>query len=104
VVFFEYALDVAEACRARGIATVAVTTGEICPEPRREFFATTHEADFGWLRQKSYREAKERSALERLLGAALRGGELREATSADSPADEGWTAVTKSFPVRRGQG
>ena len=39
VIFLEYAVDVAEACRSRGIATVAVTAGEICPEPRIEFFA-----------------------------------------------------------------
>ena len=39
VVFLEYAVDVAAACRARGIATVAVTAGEICAEPRRELFA-----------------------------------------------------------------
>ncbi|RMH21824.1 MAG: AmmeMemoRadiSam system radical SAM enzyme [Acidobacteria bacterium] len=38
VIFLEYAVDVAAACRARGIHTVAVTAGEICPEPRREFF------------------------------------------------------------------
>jgi pyruvate formate lyase activating enzyme len=34
----EYAIDVAKACRARGILTVAVTAGEICDEPRREFY------------------------------------------------------------------
>jgi len=39
VIFFEYALDVAEACRARGVKNVAVTAGWIKPEPRREFFA-----------------------------------------------------------------
>lgn len=39
VIFLEYAVDVAHACRARGIRTVAVTAGEICAEPRREFFA-----------------------------------------------------------------
>jgi pyruvate formate lyase activating enzyme len=39
VIFLEYAVDVARACHERGIATVAVTAGEICPEPRREFFA-----------------------------------------------------------------
>jgi pyruvate formate lyase activating enzyme len=38
VIFLEYAVDVAEACREVGIKTVAVTAGEICPEPRREFF------------------------------------------------------------------
>lgn len=37
-IFLEYAVDVAGACRARGIKTVAVTAGYICPEPRREFF------------------------------------------------------------------
>jgi len=39
VIFLEYAIDVARACHEMGIATVAVTAGEICPEPRREFFA-----------------------------------------------------------------
>jgi pyruvate formate lyase activating enzyme len=38
VIFMEYAIDVAEACHHHGIKTVAVTAGEICPEPRREFF------------------------------------------------------------------
>lgn len=38
VIFMEYAIDVAIACRAAGIRTVAVTAGEICPEPRAEFF------------------------------------------------------------------
>ncbi len=38
VIFLEYAIDVAQACRARGIRTVAVTAGEICPEPRIELF------------------------------------------------------------------
>jgi pyruvate formate lyase activating enzyme len=39
VIFHEYAVDVAKACHEKGIKTVAVTAGEICPEPRREFFA-----------------------------------------------------------------
>ena len=38
VIFLEYAVDVAQACRARGIKTVAVSAGYITPEPRREFF------------------------------------------------------------------
>lgn len=38
VVFLEYAIDVAEACHERGIRTVAVTNGYICPEPRAELF------------------------------------------------------------------
>lgn len=39
VIFAEYALDVADACHARGIKTVAVTAGYIHEAPRREFFA-----------------------------------------------------------------
>ena len=38
VIFLEYAVDVAAACRARGIRTVAVTAGEICEAPRETFF------------------------------------------------------------------
>ncbi|MCC7345253.1 MAG: AmmeMemoRadiSam system radical SAM enzyme [Deltaproteobacteria bacterium] len=38
VIFMEYAIDVAQACRERGIKAVAVTAGEICPEPREEFY------------------------------------------------------------------
>nr|WP_041806420.1 AmmeMemoRadiSam system radical SAM enzyme [Rhodothermus marinus] len=39
VIFHEYALDVARACHERGIRTVAVTAGYVCPEPRAEFYA-----------------------------------------------------------------
>ena len=39
VIFLEYAVDVADACRARGIAAVAVTAGYVCAEPRAELFA-----------------------------------------------------------------
>jgi pyruvate formate lyase activating enzyme len=38
VIFLEYAVDVAQACHERGIRTVAVTAGEICAEPRVEFY------------------------------------------------------------------
>jgi pyruvate formate lyase activating enzyme len=38
VIFLEYAVDVAQACRERGIKTVAVSAGYICAEPRVEFF------------------------------------------------------------------
>jgi pyruvate formate lyase activating enzyme len=37
-VFMEYAIDVAKAARARGVRSVAVTAGYMCPEPRAEFF------------------------------------------------------------------
>ena len=39
VIFMEYAMDTAVACRALNIKTVAVTAGYICDEPRREFFS-----------------------------------------------------------------
>ena len=39
VVFLEYAVDVADACRERGIKAVAVTAGYVCAEPRAELFA-----------------------------------------------------------------
>jgi pyruvate formate lyase activating enzyme len=39
VIFLEYALDVADACHAVGIQTVAVTAGYIHEAPRREMFA-----------------------------------------------------------------
>ena len=39
VIFLEYAVDVAKACKERGIKSVAVTAGYISPEPRKEFFA-----------------------------------------------------------------
>jgi len=38
VIFHEYAIDTAQACRAQGIHTVAVTAGYVCEEPRREFY------------------------------------------------------------------
>src|SRR5206468_10161481 len=38
VIFHEYAIDVAAACRDRGIKTVAVTAGAVCAEPRAEFY------------------------------------------------------------------
>ncbi|MCR4415550.1 MAG: AmmeMemoRadiSam system radical SAM enzyme [Thermoguttaceae bacterium] len=38
VIFLEYAVDVAEACHQRGIKTVAVTAGEMCPKPRERFY------------------------------------------------------------------
>ncbi len=38
VIFLEYAVDVAQACHEIGIKAVAVTAGEICPEPRADFF------------------------------------------------------------------
>ena len=45
MIFLEYALDTAAACRARGIRNLAVTAGYVCEEPRREFFAAMDAAN-----------------------------------------------------------
>jgi pyruvate formate lyase activating enzyme len=45
VVFLEYAVATAEACRAEGIRSVAVTAGYVLPEPRRELFAAMDAAN-----------------------------------------------------------
>jgi pyruvate formate lyase activating enzyme len=39
VIFMEYAIDVAKACHAMGVKTVAVTAGYMCDAPRRDFYA-----------------------------------------------------------------
>ena len=39
VIFAEYAMDTADACRALGVRTVAVTAGYVHDAPRRELFA-----------------------------------------------------------------
>jgi pyruvate formate lyase activating enzyme len=39
VIFAEYAMDIADACRERGVRTVAVTAGYMHDAPRREFYA-----------------------------------------------------------------
>jgi len=38
VIFHEYAVDVASACREAGVLSVAVTAGYVCAEPREEFY------------------------------------------------------------------
>jgi pyruvate formate lyase activating enzyme len=45
VIFMEYALDTAEACRARGVKNVAVTAGFVCEEPRKRLFAAMDAAN-----------------------------------------------------------
>ena len=45
VIFAEYAIDTATACREAGIAAVAVTAGYIDPEPRRDFYAVMDAAN-----------------------------------------------------------
>ncbi len=45
VIFLEYAVDVAAACRAADVRAVAVTAGYVDPEPRAEFFAAMDAAN-----------------------------------------------------------
>ncbi|MFQ5733383.1 MAG: AmmeMemoRadiSam system radical SAM enzyme [Planctomycetaceae bacterium] len=58
VIFLEYAVDVARACRERGVKTVAVTAGEICDAARAEFFAHMDAAnvDLKAFTERFYRE------------------------------------------------
>ena len=45
VIFLEYAIDVALACREVGVRTVAVSAGYVCDEPRRELFSVVDAAN-----------------------------------------------------------
>lgn len=45
VIFLEYAVDVAHACRAQGIRSVAVTAGYVSPPAAREFFGAMDAAN-----------------------------------------------------------
>jgi pyruvate formate lyase activating enzyme len=58
VVFHEYAIDVADACRAVGLKAVAVTAGEVCPAPRAEFYRHMDAAnvDLKAFSERFYRE------------------------------------------------
>ncbi len=58
VIFLEYAVDVAQACRERGIKMVAVTAGYICEEPRVEFYQHMDAAnvDLKAFTEKFYKE------------------------------------------------
>src|SRR5687767_12080654 len=58
VVFHEYAMDVADACRALGLKAVAVTAGEICPAPRAQLFRHMDAAnvDLKAFSERFYRE------------------------------------------------
>ncbi|HWI64360.1 MAG TPA: AmmeMemoRadiSam system radical SAM enzyme [Symbiobacteriaceae bacterium] len=65
VIFHEYAIDVAQACRAAGVKAVAVTAGYVCPEPRAEFYQHMDAANVDL---KGFTE----SFYERICGAQLR--------------------------------
>jgi pyruvate formate lyase activating enzyme len=58
IIFHEYAVDIARECHALGVKTVAVTAGEICPEPREEFFRHMDAAnvDLKAFTERFYRE------------------------------------------------
>jgi pyruvate formate lyase activating enzyme len=45
VIFAEYAIDAAKACRERGLKSVAVTAGYIAPEARRDFYSAMDAAN-----------------------------------------------------------
>ena len=57
VIFLEYAVDVAAACREAGIYSVAVSAGYVAAEPRRELFAAMDAAniDLKAFSEKFYR-------------------------------------------------
>jgi pyruvate formate lyase activating enzyme len=58
VVFHEYAIDVAQACRERGIRSVAVTAGYVNAAPRAEFYGHMDAAnvDLKAFSERFYRE------------------------------------------------
>ncbi|MBL0174145.1 MAG: AmmeMemoRadiSam system radical SAM enzyme [Ignavibacteria bacterium] len=66
VIFMEYAVDVALACHASGIRTVAVTAGAINPKPRAEFFRHIDAANVDL---KAFSEGFYRSVCGAQLGA-----------------------------------
>ncbi len=65
VIFAEYAIDTAVACRERGVASVAVTAGYVSPETRREFFSVMDAANVDL---KGFTDA----FYEKITGAKLR--------------------------------
>ncbi|MEW6474037.1 MAG: AmmeMemoRadiSam system radical SAM enzyme [Actinomycetota bacterium] len=68
VIFHEYAIDVADACRAAGLKAVAVTAGYVCPEPRAEFYAHMDAANVDL---KAFSEEFYRHTCAGQLGAVL---------------------------------
>ena len=56
VIFLEYAVDVAQACRERGVKTVAVSAGYICPEPRVELFRHMDAANIDLKAESFYKQ------------------------------------------------
>ena len=72
VIFLEYAVDIAQACRDSGVHPVAVTAGYILPEAREEFFRNMDAAnvDLKAFSEKFYKKicgGKLAAVLETLL-------------------------------------
>jgi pyruvate formate lyase activating enzyme len=67
-IFAEYAMDIADACHAHGIATVAVTAGYIHAEPRAELYAKMDAANVDL---KGFSEEFYRKLTGARLGAVL---------------------------------
>jgi hypothetical protein len=65
-----------------------------------KLFATTSETDFGGLEQPSVRSARD-APLERLFDLAWRGTGMRDARPNTLSVDADWTAVERSFVVKR---
>ena len=68
VIFMEYAMDVADACREQGVKSVAVTAGYICSEPRAEFYRHMDAANVDL---KAFTESFYRKICGAELGAVL---------------------------------
>jgi pyruvate formate lyase activating enzyme len=68
VIFMEYAMDVADAGRERGIKSVAVTAGYMTPAPRAEFYAHMDAANVDL---KAFTESFYRKVCGGELGAVL---------------------------------
>jgi pyruvate formate lyase activating enzyme len=68
VIFMEYAMDVADACRERGIKSVAVTAGYMSAAPRAEFYAHMDAANVDL---KAFTEAFYRKVCGGELGVVL---------------------------------
>ncbi len=67
-------------------------------------FVTSGEADFQWLQQESLRSAgtgSESQRLRRQFEAAYNGPKYREAVFDAEEESDTWTAVTRSFAIRR---
>ena len=58
VIFHEYAIDVAQACKEKNVLSVAVTAGYVCSEPRTEFYRYMDAAnvDLKAFSERFYRE------------------------------------------------